>query len=31
MDLELRLVDSNSSGLCLVDFRKPVVSHHVQI
>jgi hypothetical protein len=31
MGLELCLVDSDSSGLCPVDFGKFVVSHHTQI
>jgi hypothetical protein len=29
--LELHSVDSDSSGLYLMDFGKPVVSHHTQI
>jgi hypothetical protein len=31
MGLELRLVDSDSSELCPVDFEKSVISHHTQI
>jgi hypothetical protein len=29
--LELCLVDSDSSGLCLMDSKKPMVSHYTQI
>jgi hypothetical protein len=31
MGLGLRLIESDSSGLCPVNFEKHVVSHHTQI